>query len=363
MDILKRIVGTIALAFLSVALSLFFKHELGAPNYGLGMVIGVTLICYFYGLIAAILGLGLAVVGDYLLAIEAADISALPRLITIALTIVVTCGLVVFLQNARRDIAMRNSELNEVQKQLAQALAYERNIAGTLQQAFLPKIPERIGEVLIAAMYEAGSEEARIGGDFYDVLQLDKDKYMIAIGDVSGKGIDAARQAAAVRYGLRSCILESGKAVEAFQRLNGIVLMDPQFDGFATIFAGILDTTIGKFTYSNGGHEPPILYRSGTGEYKELRTTGMMIGAFQSVDFTEDEILLEKGDVVLLYTDGLSEARNNGGMLGIDGLVRLLSDIANKNVVGYLDRIASAARDYSGGYFRDDVAAILLSIP
>jgi sigma-B regulation protein RsbU (phosphoserine phosphatase) len=141
-----------------------------------------------------------------------------------------------------------------------------------------------------------------------------------------------------------------------------MLLLDPQFDGFVTLFVGIYDTAVGRMTYASGGHEPPILYRRSTGERIELRTTGMIVGAFPDSAYAEDAVALEKGDVLLLFTDGLSEARNEAGMLGSDGLARILSDVACEKVSEYLDRIAGAAREYSGGRFRDDAAAILLSV-
>lgn len=361
-SIAKRIAGTVGLAALSVALSSLFRHELGAPNYGLGVVVGVTLTCYFFGLTAAVLGLVLAIVGDYLFLIEAVRFSAMPRLIAIILTVSVTCALVVLLQNARRVVSRHNDELREAHEQLGKAFRYEKNIASTLQRAFLPAVPSRFGDVSIAAIYEAGSKEAQIGGDFYDVLRLNENQLLIALGDVSGKGIEAARQAAGARYGLRSCILETMSPAEALRRLNDMLLLDPQFDGFATLFVGILDVAAGKITYCNGGHEPPILYRQATGEHIELRTSGMILGALPTSDFAEDEITFRECDVVLLYTDGLSEARHNNEMLGSEGLSRALVDAVSDDVSEYLDKIAAIARDYAGGEFRDDVAAVLLSI-
>lgn len=358
----KQVIGTLALALLSVVLSSFFKHELGAPNYGLGVVIGVTLTCYFFGLAWAVVGFGLAVAGDLLLSVEATDPSALPRLLTIILTLIVSCGLVVLLQNARRNIATRNLELNEAQEQLARALDYERNISSTLQRVFLPIVPKHFDRVSIATFYEAGSEEAEIGGDFYDVLRLNDNQLLISLGDVSGKGLEAARQAAGVRYGLRSCILRYGAPAEALGMLNRELLLDPQFDGFATLFVAVLDTSTNTITYCSGGHEPPIMYRPSTGECTEMRTAGMVVGAVPTSDFAEDAMVLNEGDVMLLYTDGLSEARSTDGMLGSDGLARILSDTVCRNTSECLQQIVSIARDYAGGRFRDDVAAILLRI-
>lgn len=360
--IAKRIIGTLGLALMSVVLSLLFKYELGAPNYGLGVVIGVTLTCYLFGLAAAAIGFGLAVIGDYLLTVEVGDPSATTRLLTIFLTTVVTCGLVVLLQMARRSEAARNAELREVQRQLADALRYQRNIASTLQRAFLPKVPEQFGNVTIAASYEAGSAEAEIGGDFYDVLKLSDNELLIALGDVSGKGIEAARQASGAKYGLRSCILMSSGPAEALRWLNEMLCSDSEFAGFVTLFVGVLNAATSRLTYSNGGHERPILYRSGTGERLELNTDGIVVGAFPSQEYAEATVDLRQGDILLLYTDGLSEARNSSGMLGPEGLGDILTAAACQDARERLDRVINAARDYSRGQFKDDAAALLLSI-
>lgn len=358
----KRTLGTVGLALLAVALSSLLKHEFGAPNYGLGIVIGITLICYLFGLVAATSGFVLALLGVYLWGIEVGDPSTLPRLLAIVMTNAVTCSLVVLLQRARRSVAAHNNELRETQQQLAQALSYERNISGTLQRAFLPRVPEHFGTVSIAAMYEAGSEEAQIGGDFYDVLRLNDNELLIAIGDVSGKGIEAARQAAGAKYGLRSCIIEHRTPAEALQRLNAILHLDPEFSGFVTLFVGVMNAADGQLIYSNGGHEPPILYRKITGECLELKADGIIVGAFAGSEYAEATIELRQGDALLLFTDGLSEARNNSRMLGSGGLADILVSATCKSTGDYLNHVTGAARDFGGGQFRDDAAAVLLSI-
>lgn len=356
------IIGTIILVILTVALSSLLKTEFGAPNYGIGIVIGITLICHFFGFYSAILGFILAVYGVYIFSVEVGDPTAMPRLFTIGLTTAVTCSLVILLQNAHKNISIHNIELQKIRDQLAESLKYQQNIASTMQRAFLPEVSEHIGRISIAANYEAGSAEAEIGGDFYDFFRLSEKEFMVAIGDVSGKGIDAARQAIGAKYGLRSCIMEYMNPSEALKHLNNMLLLDSQFSGFTTVFAGILNVTDLSLQYSCGGHEPPILYRTNNDEYINLKTDGIIVGAFYGSEFGEDKMYLMKDDTVLLFTDGLSEARTATGMLGSDGIARIMFEESDNDSRRYLNRIINSARQYAGGRFRDDTAAVLLKI-
>ncbi len=357
-----KIIGTVVLSLFSIGLSSLIKHEMGAPNYGLAIVIGATLTCYLFGAVAEIVGFMITLMGVYYLGIEVGDSSTLPRLIVIVVTTIVTCSLVMLLQHARKQAETNNNELREVQHQLAKALRYQENIAGTLQRVFLPSIQEYFGNVRIAATYEAGSTEAEIGGDFYDILKLNETELLIVLGDVCGKGIDAARQAAGAKYGLRSCILECHSPAEALRRLNSIIHLDPEFAEFLTIFVGILNPLDGRFTFASGGHEPPILYRQNTNTCLELPINGMVIGALPNSDYCETTIQLNKGDLLFLYTDGFSEARNGSEILGFNGLANALATVAHEDVSACLNHVTNTARDYAGGQLKDDAAAILLIV-
>ena len=338
------------------------KHEFGAPNYGLSIVICITLICYIYGLYSAIISFLFVLLGIYILKIEVYDSSTIPRLFTICLTIITTCTLVIFLQSARKKLESHNIELQIYQDLLSESLVYQRNIATTMQQVFLPSIPEKFKNITISAAYEAGSSEAEIGGDFYDVLAMSEDELLIVIGDVSGKGIVAAKQAIGAKYGLRACILESKNPAEAMQRLNSILYLDPEFTGFVTLFAGILNGKSGQLIYTTGGHEPPLLFRNDADKCIELNSAGAIVGAFTTPIYANVTIDLKEGDALLFFTDGLSEARNNTDILGSDGLAKIMVANVCNDVDYYLSCITRDARNFSDGKFKDDAAAILLLV-
>lgn len=346
---------------------MLFRLVFGAPNYGIGVVIGVTLACYFYGVWSAAACLVLAVAGLYLEAVEpggleaAIELEAWPRIAPIALTSTVTSGLVVLLRQSQRRLARSNENLLRTQKELADALERERTIATTMQTAFLPSVPRKIGGVGLAAAYRPGLSEAELGGDFYDVMELPDGKLAVALGDVSGKGVTAARHAVIARYGLRSYVLRSLFPSAALAELNRLLMADPEFSGFVTIFLGLLDTNTRELVYCTGGHEPPLVYRAGNVE--TLRTNGHVVGALPQVEYREDALALEAGDVLFIYSDGLSEAHHGGEFLGSEGLGRILSQsIDRSDLDECVTAVVDAAREFAGGRFHDDVAALVLRI-
>lgn len=387
---------SIILAFAGCALAAGFKHLLGAPNYSLGIVTAVTLACYLYGLAPAVLCFLLATTATVLLLFSPAGSFAVVseewmKVITLFLTSAVTCTLVTLLRNSERllshqkhqieeqnevlqrqneeihfrneDLHILTDELHETKEQLIQALQHETRIAQTLQKAFLPNVPDRFGNLSIAATYVAGSNEAEIGGDFYDIFELSNGYLAIAIGDASGKGINAARQAVSASYGLRFSSAEIHSPAECLCKLNSFLTNEQSFSGFVTLFYGILDPRTSRFTYCSGGHEPPIVFRESTNETIVLEPNGRFIGIVSKATFHEDTIQLEKGDKIFLFTDGLTEARGECGFLGPDGLEKILTAEANTNHPREtLQRIIGSAQSYAGGRFNDDVAAVLISV-
>ena len=149
---------------------------------------------------------------------------------------------------------------------------------------------------------------------------------------------------------------------EAMQRLNSILYLDPEFTGFVTLFAGILNGKSGQLIYTTGGHEPPLLFRNDADKCIELNSAGAIVGAFTTPIYANVTIDLKEGDALLFFTDGLSEARNNTDILGSDGLAKIMVANVCNDVDYYLSCITRDARNFSDGKFKDDAAAILLLV-
>jgi PAS domain S-box-containing protein len=197
----------------------------------------------------------------------------------------------------------------------------ELRIARLIQQTLLPKtLPERPGYD-VAAYYRPARE---VGGDFYDFLELEDGRLGLVMGDATDKGMPAALVMATTRSVLRAVAQTSNSPGEVLKRANDALVADIPPNMFITCFYGVLDPESGRLRYANAGHDLPYLQRGGVAE--ELRARGMPLGLMPGMDYEQKEIVLEAGDSVLLYSDGLVEAHDpKGEMFGFPRLQRLIA--------------------------------------
>jgi len=261
---------------------------------------------------------------------------------------------------AQASVTLENARLFAA---LQAAHDRQRDIAETLQKSLLPTIPAQTGVVEFAHKYQAALEESLIGGDFYDLFSLGEHQVGIVMADVSGKGLKAAVQTAMLKYTLRGFALETpGSPGVVLARVND-VLCSPMssHDGFVTLFYGVLSTETGELVYASAGHEPPLYRSASPGKAQPLPASeGIALGCLPDVPYEERRRLLAPGDLLLLYTDGLTEARAaDGSFLGLDGLAALLpaADVSAETAVQTLyDAVTRFAADVR----RDDVAMLAL---
>ena len=241
----------------------------------------------------------------------------------------------------------------------------ERLIAGQFQQSLLPTVQddEQVDAIQFAHKYQAALDESYIGGDFFDLFSLGEHTQGVVMADVSGKGLKAAVQTAMLKYTLRGFALEDPDSpARVLARVND-VLCSPMssHDGFVTLFYGVLDTRTGELTYANAGHEPPLLRMAGGGAVCPLPDCdGLALGAMSGVPYEECRTALAPGDLLLLYTDGLTEARaDDGSFLELEGLTALLprTDVSATECIR---AVYSGVSAFAGDVRRDDVAMLAL---
>ena len=190
------------------------------------------------------------------------------------------------------------------------ALKQELDIAKIIQTSMLPKsfpaFPGRKEFDIYARMIPA----KEVGGDLYDYFLIDKYRVGIIIGDVSGKGVAAAILMAVCKTLLRATALKGIPADDVLTEVNRIIVDESPSTMFVTVFYGVLDTRNGSFEYSNGGHNAPYLL-SADGSLKPIEDAGgLMIGAMEDSGYESKIIMLQPGDSILFYTDGVTEAFN-----------------------------------------------------
>ena len=199
----------------------------------------------------------------------------------------------------------------------------ELRVARSIQQASLPKeVPELEGWQ-INPYYQPARE---VGGDFYDFFELPNGHLGLVVGDATGKGVPAALVMASARSMLRAVAQASDYSPgDVLRRVNDSLVTDIPPNMFVTCFCAILDPMSGHLSYANAGHDLPYLHRNGDAE--ELRARGMPLGLMPGMSYEEKEILLDVGDIALLYSDGLVEAHDpKGEMFGFPRLRALVAE-------------------------------------
>lgn len=238
------------------------------------------------------------------------------------------------------------------------ALSYQResHIADVLQRSIVSPKLVRTERFEIAQVYEPAMDEALVGGDFYDIIEMPDSRFGLVIGDVSGKGLAAAVHTAMVKYALRAYVSEGYGPAQTLHRLNNMVSTFIGQDAFVTLFFGILDPSSSEFVYASAGHEPAIY--SCNSHYETLPATGPALGFGAELGYTEESLTLEEGCVMLLYTDGISEARQSDALLGAEGIGEQVLACAALGSEDLAKCIHTAAVDFAGGELRDDAAIL-----
>jgi sigma-B regulation protein RsbU (phosphoserine phosphatase) len=189
-------------------------------------------------------------------------------------------------------------------------VAVQRDLATAtrIQQSLLPKtfppFPHRPEVDLYAEMLTA----KEVGGDFYDYYFIDEDRLAFAVGDVSGKGIPAAIYMAVSRTLLKATAMQIVNPGEVLRKLNTLLIPDSESATFVTVFFGVLNVRTGELQFSNGAHNAPFLLKASGGVEQLPLTDGSILGQIPQLDFETKRLKLEKGDTLVLYTDGVSEA-------------------------------------------------------
>ena len=260
------------------------------------------------------------------------------------------------------------------QKRTAQALeaAYrrERNIAETLQRSLLFMPPENsFPGMAVKALYEAASDDALVGGDFWDTFACDHGHVALVLGDVMGHGLPAALFTAELKYVLRAFIREHEQPGRILEQMNSYLCEGHRLyteglnasgdDAPVCLAVVILDTATGEGTVAAAGMEPPLLVRR-TGPMEEVKANGLLLGFEPGTRYDQTSFRLGRGDLVILTTDGVTESRRGKEFLGYDGLMRLVQEALPS---GTLEEIAQAvldgARDFAQGVFKDDACVLL----
>jgi sigma-B regulation protein RsbU (phosphoserine phosphatase) len=246
-------------------------------------------------------------------------------------------------------------------------LQAELELAREVQAQLYPKALPRLKTLRLTA---SCSPARMVSGDYFDYQTLTDHRVAIALGDVAGKGISAALLMATVgsslRTQLRSCLEGVPEAQnvdlptsQLVGQLNKQIYNDTAPEKYLTFYFGIYDDDTGLLTYTNAGHLPPLVIRDG--QAIRLEVNGTVVGAFPFAQYNESSIKLETGDLLVCYTDGITEPENDyGEMFGEDRLIDVLVKNTDRPEEQMLDAVMEAVRQWTGSpELQDDMTMLL----
>jgi len=237
----------------------------------------------------------------------------------------------------------------------------ELNLARQIQRASLLSEFPRMPRCEVHALYHPSKE---VGGDFYDVVEDADGNYLIAIADVSGKGVPAALLSSMLQAALRTQAGATAPLPEILRNINALLYRSTSIHQFATFFLARIDPLTLRMTYSNAGHNWPVVIRA-NGERRFLDCGGTVLGIMDEIRFEQDEITLAPGDRVVCYTDGVSEATDRSGELfGEQRLYDFVSHLpAQLSARVVTERLLESVHSYLGGVEpQDDVTILVLRV-
>ncbi|MDQ3645763.1 MAG: SpoIIE family protein phosphatase, partial [Actinomycetota bacterium] len=238
------------------------------------------------------------------------------------------------------------------------------HVARTLQRSLLPPRPPAIPGIDVAARYEAAGEGNEVGGDFYDVFRCGRQRWAIVMGDVCGKGPDAAAVTGLARYTLRAAQFESNAPSQILPGLNKAILEQSSGERFATVVLALLETGRkgARLTVCSAGHPLPLI-RHQDGTVEELGEPGTVLGILDEVELTDATVRLQPGDSILFYTDGVTDTGVAEDSPEAVDLHRLLRSSPGDDASTLANQVRDAALNAQGGTARDDIAVLVLRVP
>jgi len=236
-------------------------------------------------------------------------------------------------------------------------LDHEIEIASQIQRQLLPKTFPQMPHIAVTASALACHS---VGGDCFDVVELSGGRHGFFVGDVAGKGIAASLLATLLQGVFYTTAALDIPIAEVTKRVNQFLCERSSEDRYATLFYGILDPA-GNLEYINAGHVPPLVRRA-SGELTELSSSNFPVGMFQEADFNSERVSLAAGDYLVIYSDGVSEARNlRDDMFEQERLSALMKDFSGSSVEQLAEAIQTGVRNFTGGAPQaDDITMVVI---
>jgi phosphoserine phosphatase RsbU/P len=257
---------------------------------------------------------------------------------------------------AQSGQVLENARLAEEEKAL-QHMREEVRLASHIQQELLPKSAPVINGYDIAGASIAAQV---VGGDYFDFIPVEGGRLAVTLGDVSGKGLPASLLMANLQATLRGQALLNPPANVCLQRANTLLHRSTSPDKFVTLFYAILNPADHSLTYSNAGHDAPMLFGAG-GSMKRLEEGGVVLSILEQYPYEQSMVSIAPGDTLVVYSDGVTEASNSGGeQFGEERLARVIRENLSASAGELVERIIAAVRVHAAGADQSDDITLLV---
>lgn len=256
------------------------------------------------------------------------------------------------------------TERVRAERALELLLAERSRVAAALQASLVPGPLPQIPQSEIAARYEPAGDGHEIGGDFFDIFPLHEGVWGLVLGDVSGKGAEAAAVTAEARYTLRTLANPRHSPSRTLREVNARLIASTESERHCTLVFALLRPLDGslELTLSLAGHHPPLVVRGSTGGVEQAGRLGTALGLLEEVELQDSRTTLEPGDLICMFTDGLVEARDGTEMFGSERVAELLTSLRGKPTEDLATDLVDAVRLFHGNELDDDLALLLLRV-
>jgi serine phosphatase RsbU (regulator of sigma subunit) len=307
---------------------------------------------------AALAFLGIAAVWSGAATVAFRDALALP-LVEPVLTALAALGTTIGyrLVVADRIMAAQLAQQRAREAEMASAAAIQRAMLPSMQQSDAAE-----GQLDIHAHMVPARE---VGGDLYDIVKLDANRVVITIGDVCGKGVPASLFMAITQTVMRLVVRPSQDLQAEVSAANNLLVANNQESMFTTLFCGVLDASSGTMSYCNCGHNPPLILRRGESTFEPLRNCGPPLGIMDDFSYVPRSIALAPGDMLLLYTDGVTEAENpQSAQFGMTRLEQTILETRGQPARAVVEHVIKRVTEFANGAPQsDDITCVAVIRP
>lgn len=237
----------------------------------------------------------------------------------------------------------------------------EHTVASTLQNALMPELPVR-DDLDLGVYYQSSSPVSRLGGDFFDFIELKQRRLAVLVGDVCGKGLEAATSTAMVKYTVRAYLQTDPDPASCLTRLNRAVTNQIAMDKFVTLSLAVIDSARQKLDYATAGHPPALLAAKARTAFLQSERT-VPIGVVPGYKYSKKSKSVKKGCSLMMYTDGLIDARSaDGESFGHERLLAAVSANCSLKAQYLADALAHEVSDFSGNEIKDDICLLAVRL-